>query len=129
MEERELNEFASEIQDSGIRKMFIFLIRGFTGVKQELHNLNETVNNLQTVTIVQENGKRIEHNFQRSAFFQKVYDEIEELKSKDKDKVKKSFMFLSDWAKILIPILMILAIVLGLMGYHDLAEQIKNINN
>jgi len=127
MEERELSEFASEIQDAGIRKMFIFLIRGFTGVKQELHNLNETVNGLQTITIVKENGKRIEHNFQRNAFFQRVEDEIEELKRKNNNRVKDTVTSISFWAKAIIPILMILGLILALFGYHDLAEQIKNI--
>ena len=127
MEERELSEFASEIQDVGIRKMFIFLIRGFTGVKQELHNLNETVNGLQTITIVKENGKRIEHNFQRNAFFQRVEDEIEELKRKNNNRVKDTVTSISFWAKAIIPILMILGLILALFGYHDLAEQIKNI--
>lgn len=127
MEERELNEFASEIQDNTIKRMFVFLVRGFTDVRKDLHELSDKVDNLQTITIVQENGKRIEHTFQRSAFFQKVYDEIEEIKLSNKNKVRNTITSISFWAKALIPILIILGLILGLMGYQDLADQIKHL--
>lgn len=127
MEERELNEFASEIQDNTIKRMFVFLVRGFTDVRKDLHELSDKVDNLQTVTIIQENGKRLEHTFQRSAFFQKVYDEIEEIKLSNKNRVKNTVTSISFWAKALIPILIILGLILGLMGYQDLADQINRL--
>lgn len=127
MEERELNEFASEIQDNTIKRMFVFLVRGFTDVRKDLHELSDKVDGLQTITIVQENGKRIEHTFQRSAFFQKIYDEIEEIKLSNKNKVRNTITSISFWAKALIPILIILGLILGLMGYQDLADQIKHL--
>lgn len=129
MEERELNEFASEIQDNTIKRMFVFLIRGFTDVKKEIHDLSGKVDKLQTITVVQENGKKLEHTFQRSAFFQSIYDEIETLKQANRHRVKNTVTSISFWAKAIIPILVVIGIILGLMGYNDLAEQIKNINN
>lgn len=127
MEERELNEFASEIQDKGIRQMFVFLIRGFTGIKDELKELKSSVDKLQTITIIQENGKQIEHIFQRNAFFQKIYDEIEEIKRSNENRTKTTLTKLSEWSKILYPIIIILAVVLTILGYTDLANKINNL--
>jgi len=127
MEERELNEFASEIQDKGIRKMFVYLTRGFVGVKDELKELKQSVDSLQQITITQENGSRVEHMFHRNQFFQKIYDEIEEIKCRENNRMKMGFTKISDYARLLIPILMIIALILGLLGYSHLAEQIKQI--
>lgn len=125
MEERELNEFANEIQDTGIRKMFIFLIRGFSGVKEELKELKGSVDKLQTITIIKENGKPTEINFQRNKFFQHIYDKIYELERIEKNRVKNTVTKLSEWSKVLIPLLVILGLIFGLLGYTHLSEQIK----
>lgn len=125
MEERELNEFANEIQDTGIRKMFIFLIRGFSGVKEELKELKGSVDKLQTITIIKENGKPTEINFQRNKFFQHIYDRIYELERIEKNRVKNTVTKLSEWSKVLIPLLVILGLIFGLLGYTHLSEQIK----
>lgn len=127
MEERELNEFANEIQDTGIRKMFIFLIRGFSGVKEELKELKGSVDKLQTITIIKENGKPTEINFQRNKFFQHIYDRIYELECAERDRIKNTVTKLSEWSKVLIPLLVILGLILGLLGYTHLSEQIKTL--
>lgn len=98
-------------------------------ISEGLERIEKKVDDLGVISIINGNADGTPTMFQRSQFFQNVYNEIQESKKlrNQKEALANSYFKISKWASALIPILFILALVLMFIGYQDLAKQISSI--
>lgn len=98
-------------------------------ISDGLERIEKKVDDLGVITIINGNTDGTPTMFQRSQFFQNVYNEIQETKKirDQKEVLANSYFRFSKWASALIPILFVVALVLMIMGYQDLAKQISSL--
>jgi len=91
------------------------------------------VKDLDVVTIINGDKDGLPTMFQRNVFYQKVYNEIDEMKRdrERKEVLKYSITSINWWLKnmfpIIITLLVIVSFVLLLIGQRELANEVKGI--
>jgi len=139
MEEKELLDFTESFSDSGTKKVFIFLIKYLTTIKQDVAGVKEDVSVVKdevkklketthTVTIINGGGEGVETTFQRNQFYQLIYDRIARMEREKVNKggFKNTVKSLAWWSDNIMKILVAVAIVLGIIGFNYLNNLIQN---